>query len=63
VVVTGYEHTPAKIALNPLIEYFEAIVRKVTHIKLSARIELRREHLVHPVHQAAIIFAWEVLTT
>src|SRR6266853_2533360 len=33
VVVIGYEHTPPKIALNPLIESFEAIVRKATHIK------------------------------
>jgi hypothetical protein len=61
VVVIGYEHTPAKIDLNPLIESFEAIAKYVACLSLSCRIERRYSNLVHPVHQTARIFAWEVL--
>jgi hypothetical protein len=33
----------------------------VAGIELSARIECRRESLIHPVHQALTVFAWEVI--
>jgi len=61
VVVIGYEHTPPKIDLTPLIESFEAIAKHVALIQLSARIEIRRDRLVHPVHQVLRIFGWEVV--
>jgi len=61
VIVIGYEHVPAKIDLTPLVQSFETISAHVTHIRLSSRIELRQDGLVHPVHQAARLFAWEVL--
>jgi hypothetical protein len=61
VVVIGYEHIPAKVDLTPLIESFEIIAKQVARVKLSPRIERRREGLVHPVHQALRVFAWEVL--
>jgi hypothetical protein len=61
VVVIGYEHSPARIDLTPLIESFEAITLQVAHIKLSSRIEMLHSGLVHPVHQVLRIFAWEVL--
>lgn len=61
ILVIGYEHDPPKIDLTPLVESFEAIVRDVLHIKLSERIELRRNALVHPVHQSVRVLAWEVL--
>jgi hypothetical protein len=61
VVVIGYEHQPAQVNLTPLIESFEVVARQVTRFKLSERIECRREGLVHPVHQVARVFAWEVL--
>jgi hypothetical protein len=61
VAVIGYEHAPAKIDLTPLIQSFEAIASHVAHISLSSRVEMRRERLVHPVHQSVRIFAWEVL--
>jgi hypothetical protein len=61
VAVIGYEHAPAKIDLTPLIESFEAIAKHAAHIGLSSRVETRREGLIHPVHQAVRIFAWEVL--
>lgn len=61
VVVIGYEHTPPKINLTPLIKAFETIAQYVSDIELSQRIERRRDGLIHPVHQAVRIFAWEVM--
>jgi hypothetical protein len=60
VVVIGYEHTPPKKDLTPLVESFEAIAKHVACINLSARIETRRGPLVHPVHQSLRLFAWEL---
>lgn len=47
-VVIGYEHVPPQIDLTPLIDSFEAIAEHVARIRLSPRVELRREGLVHP---------------
>lgn len=60
-VVIGYEHIPPKIDLTRLIESFEVIAGHVACIKLSTRIEARRDRLVHPVHQALRVFAWELI--
>ena len=62
VAVIGYEHVPAQIDLTPLIESFETITRYVVGINLSERIELRIDGLIHPVHQCARIFAWELIS-
>lgn len=61
VFVIGYEHTPPQISLTPLIDSFEAITKRVLKIELSDRVEVRRDGLVHPVHQSLRVFAWEVL--
>lgn len=60
VVVIGYQHVPPRISLVPLVEAFEAIAKYVARIKLSPRIEVCVENLVHPVHQCARVFAWQV---
>jgi hypothetical protein len=61
VVVIGYEHVPPNVDLTPLIESFEAVAKFVAHIGLSARVECRRDGLVHPVHQSVRMFGWEVI--
>jgi hypothetical protein len=61
VAVIGYEHSPPKIDLTPLVDAFEEIARDVAGIRLSQRIEMRHDGLVHPVHQSLRVFAWEVL--
>jgi hypothetical protein len=61
VVVIGYEHSIPEISLDPLIDAFEVIANQVVNIKLSKRVETFRESLVHPVHQIARVFAWEVV--
>ena len=60
VVVIGYEHIPSKINLTPLFASFEVIASDVLQLKLSPRVEARREGLIHPVHQAVRVIAWEV---
>jgi len=62
VLVIGYEHAPAKIDLTPLVKSFETVATCVAGIKLGPRVEKSCEGLVHPVHQAARLFAWEILT-
>jgi hypothetical protein len=58
--VIGYEHNPAKINLNPLIDSFELIARNINNIDLSNRIEENRYHLIHPEHQIVRCFGWEI---
>jgi hypothetical protein len=63
VLVVGYEHAPAKIDLMPLVESFETIASNVSGIKLGARVERCCIGLIHPIHQTAKLFAWDVLST
>ena len=58
--VIGFEHNPAKISLNPLIDSFEAIARQVMKIDLGERIEQEREGLVHSEHQVLRCVGWQV---
>jgi hypothetical protein len=59
-VVIGYEHDPAQVSLEPLIRSFEVIAAEVLRLQLGPRLEVARSGLVHPVHQRARVFAWEV---
>jgi hypothetical protein len=62
VLAVGYEHAPSIIDLDRLVKSFEIIASSIAGIKLGPRVTDRCEHLVHPVHQTAGLFAWEVLT-
>jgi hypothetical protein len=57
----GYEHSPAKIQLDPLLDSFELIIKNVIGLSLNGRIEETRRELVHPEHQVVRCIAWEVL--
>ena len=46
--VIGYEHDPARISLDPIIDSFELIAQNVMNIGLRKRIEEKRIGLVHP---------------
>jgi hypothetical protein len=61
VVVIGYEHTPPRIDLSPLLSAFEVVASNVAHINLSPRFQETRYGLVHPVHQQLTVTAWEVV--
>lgn len=60
-LVIGYEHEPAKISLDPLIQAFEHISTEIMQIPLSERSEERRPNLVHPEHQVLRCIGWELL--
>jgi hypothetical protein len=60
-VVVGYEHTPPRISLVPLVKAFELVAEKVVGIRLGPRIQVTRFGLCHPVHQQLLVAAWEVL--
>jgi len=57
----GYEHNPARISLDPLIDSFELIARKVLGIPLGQRVEEKRDGLVHPEHQVLRCAGWELI--
>lgn len=61
VVVVGYEHTPPRIPLAPLLDAFEAVARQVIKVQIGPRTQVIRAGLCHPVHQQLTVAAWEVL--
>lgn len=58
--VIGFEHDPAKISLNPLLDAFELIAQQVMSVHLGKRVEENRGHLVHPEHQVLRCVGWEL---
>ncbi len=61
VVVIGYEHTPPKVSLLPLLRSFEVVAKEVLEIRLGERAQSLRTGLIHPVHQQLVVCGWEVL--
>ena len=62
-LVLGFEHDPAKLSLDPLVNSFELVATGVCGVPLGRRVEEARSGLVHPVHQVLRCFGWEVLPT
>jgi hypothetical protein len=60
--VVGYEHTPPKISLTPLLKAFEVIAETVLGIRLGPRVQVTRFGLCHPVHQKVLVAGWEVFS-
>jgi hypothetical protein len=58
--VIGFEHNPAKISLDPLLDSFESISKRVMKIDLGERIEQKREGLVHSKHQVVLCIGWQL---
>ena len=61
VVVVGYEHTPPKIALAPLLDAFELVTTNVVGVRIGPRVQVVRSGLCHRVHQQLLVASWEVL--
>jgi len=60
-VVVGYEHTPPRISLSPLLDAFEVVATRIAGIHLGPRVQVTRSGLCHPVHQQLLVVAWQVL--
>jgi hypothetical protein len=58
--IIGFEHDPAKITLDPLIQGFELITKQVIKTNLGIRVEEKRLQLVHPEHQVLRCIGWEL---
>ena len=61
IIVFGYEHTPPVIDLDVAVRSFEAIARDVVSLKISNRASALVCGLVHPCHQQAKVFGWEII--
>lgn len=58
--VIGFEHRPAKISLDPLLDSFELIAKDVIGIDIGKRIEENRNQLIHPEHQVLRCIGWQL---
>jgi hypothetical protein len=59
-LVLGFEHSPPRIDLGVLVDASELVSRKLLRIPLGPRCVAVLEDLVHPVHQRARVFGWEL---
>lgn len=60
VVVIGYEHSPPEILLEPAVRGFEILAQEIVNVSLGPRIQNQVLGLIHPVHQQATVYGWEV---
>ncbi len=60
IIVFAYEHRPAQVDLNVLIESFELLALKILKIPLGTRHTAELDDLVHPIHQQATVYGWEL---
>lgn len=60
VVVIGYEHEPPVIDVSLLVSAFELVSRELLKIPLGDRHMRVVTGCVHPVHQRATVYAWEL---
>lgn len=62
IVVVGYEHHNPLIRLDAAIRGFELLATGIVGLKLSECVTEKVQNLIHPVHQTAILYGWEILT-
>jgi hypothetical protein len=59
-IVIGFEHDPARISIDPLINAFELVAERVMNIHLGPRIESKCDKLIHPEHQVLRCIGWQL---
>ena len=60
IVVLTYEHDPPEIELSLIVDCFEKLAIEVLSLPISQRHVAELRNLVHPVHQQANVYGWEV---
>ena len=60
IIVLSYEHEPPKIDISVLISAFELICRELLKLPLSDRHSAVVKNCIHPVHQRATVYGWEL---
>ncbi|CAN5493549.1 hypothetical protein BH09PLA1_BH09PLA1_29130 [soil metagenome] len=61
IIVVAYEHNPPRIDVSTLVSAFEMLCRELLKVPLGSRHVKVLEGCVHPVHQKATIFGWELV--
>jgi hypothetical protein len=60
VIVIAYEHEPPQIDVSLLVSAFETISRQLLKLPLGERNSSVVTNCVHPVHQRATVYGWEL---
>ncbi|MBM3140608.1 MAG: hypothetical protein FJZ92_10530 [Chloroflexi bacterium] len=60
VIVIAYEHSPPRVDTSVAVRCFELIAREILALRLGDRAEATVSDLVHPVHQRAVVYGWEL---
>jgi hypothetical protein len=60
IIIISYEHTPPKIPVDLLVDCFENIAKTILDLPLSEKYTAKIKNLVHPVHQQATVYGWEL---
>ena len=61
IIVFTYEHDPPIIQLSVIVECFETLAMNVLSLPLGPRCVAELTNLIHPVHQRATVYGWEVI--
>ncbi|KAA3642285.1 MAG: hypothetical protein DWQ07_24945 [Chloroflexi bacterium] len=61
IIVITYSHSSPVIDLAVLVESFEVVAKDILSLPISKRYEDSIDNLIHPVHQKAKIFGWELI--
>lgn len=61
VVVFTYEHDPPRTPVGVMVDCFEALARDVLRLPLGPRHAAELANLVHPVHQKATVYGWQII--
>ena len=60
IIVVGYEHAPARISLDPLVNSFELIATQIASLRIGPRQHATVDGLIHPHHQVSSIWGWMI---
>ncbi|MDP9172838.1 MAG: hypothetical protein M3O30_03105 [Planctomycetota bacterium] len=60
IILIAYEHEPPKIDLEVLISGYELLCRSLLKLPLGDRHTCSVSECVHPVHQRATVYGWEL---
>ena len=61
IIVVTYEHEPPKIDVSVLVSAFELICRQLFELPLRDRYVRAVKNCIHPVHQRAMVYGWQLV--
>jgi hypothetical protein len=61
IIAIAYEHEPPKIDVSTLVSAFEILCRQLLKLPIGDRHVCVIDGCVHPVHQRATIYGWQLV--